>query len=221
MGNQTIELQSAQSLDGREVLLLYGHTDSSRFMDLFYEVDDKWYIYLEKDRVLPLKVEKDMLEGKRKSYLVYQIDQDNSRVLFRNTTNGNSKEMEAQNLVFDVFSMAFFYRQYPERFNSVFTFDFLEEWGLQTVQFKNEGSVELAVSSISQNHKLPALKMKQIGGIGIEIYVSDDELRIPLKIVTPAKLKRGRTLKVEMNLEKYAPGQGTGEVPWPYSSLDF
>ena len=221
MGNQTIELQSAQTLDGHDVFLLYGHTDSSKFMDLFYQVDDKWNIYIERSRLIPLKVEKNMLEGKRKSFIVYEIDQDRHRVVFKNTTDGSSKEVDAGNIVFDVFSMAFYYRQYPERFNSVFTFDFLEEWGLQTVQFKNEGPVQILVTSISQNHKLPALKMKQIGGIGIEIYVSDDALRIPLKIVTPAKLKKGRTLKVEMNLEKYAPGQGTGEVPFPYNSLAF
>jgi hypothetical protein len=221
MGNQTIELQSAKSLDGHEVFLLYGHTDSSRFMDLFYEVDDKWLVFIDKQRLIPLRVEKDMLEGKRKSYLVYHIHQDEKRVVFDNTTDGTSQEKEAQNLVFDVFSLAYYYRQYPERFDSVFTFDFLEERGLQTVRFKNEGAVQITVPSISQNHKLPALKMKQVGGIGIEIYVSDDELRIPLKIVTPARLKKGRTLTVEMNLEKYLAGEGSGEVPWPYSSLSF
>jgi hypothetical protein len=221
MGNQTMEVRSADPLGGREVYLLYGHTDSSRFMDLFYQVDDKWFVYIEKKRLIPLRVEKDMLEGKRKFYLVYHIDQDEKRVVFENTTDGTSKEKDAQNLVFDVFSLAYYYRQYPERFDSVFTFDFLEEGGLQTVQFKNEGPVQISVPTVSRNHELDALKMKQIGGIGIEIYVSNDDLRIPLKILTPAKLKRGRTLNVEMNLEKYSPGEGTGEVPWPYRGLSF
>jgi hypothetical protein len=221
MGNQTMEVRSADPLGGREVYLLYGHTDSSRFMDLFYEVDDRWFVFIEKQRLIPLRVEKDMLEGKREYYLVYHIDQEEKLVVFENTTDGTSKQKEAQNFVFDVFSLAYYYRQYPERFDSVFTFDFLEEGGLQTVQFKNEGVAEIIVPSISKNHELSALRMKQIGGIGIEIYVSNDELRIPLKILTPAKLKKGRSLNVEMNLEKYSPGEGMGEVPWPYSSLDF
>jgi hypothetical protein len=190
-------------------------------MNLFYRVDDKWLVFLDRKELLPLRLEKDMWEGKRKAYLVYHIDQQEKRVVFENRTAGSSKEKEAENLVFDLFTLAYYYRQFPEQFENVFTFDFLEERNLKTIQFKNEGKVMIRVIPISNKDKIPAYKMKQIGGIGIEIYVSTDELRIPLKIVTPARLKKGRKLNIEMNLEKYSPGEGQHEVPLLYRYLTF
>jgi hypothetical protein len=221
IGNQTTMLESVEQLDGREVFVLRGYTESSRFMNLFYRVDDKWLVFLDREELVPLRLEKDMWEGKRKAYLVYHIDQQGKRVVFENRTTGSSKEKEAENLVFDLFTLAYYYRQFPEQFDNVFTFDFLEERDLQTIQFKNEGKVKIRVDPISEEDKIPAYKMKQIGGIGIEIYVSADELRIPLKIVTPARLKRGRKLNVEMNLENYTPGEGQDEVPSLYRRLAF
>ena len=221
IGNQTTMLESVDLLDGREVYVLRGYTESSRFMNMFYRVDDKWLVFLDRDELVPLRLEKDMWEGKRQAYLVYHIDQQGRRVIFENRTAGSRKEKEAENLVFDLFTLAYYYRQFPEHFDDVFTFDFLEERDLQTIHFKNEGKVMIKVLPISSRDRIAAYKMQQIGGIGIEIYVSDDELRIPLKIVTPARLKKGRTLNVEMNLEKYTPGEDQHEVPTLYRDLEF
>jgi hypothetical protein len=221
LGNQVVELREIDRFDGREVYQLHGLTTASKFMNLFYKVDDKWLVFIDRERLIPLRLEKDMLEGKREAYLVYHIDQDGRRVVFENASSGSVKEKESQHLVFDVFTLAYYYRQFPERFDGVFTFDFLEEGGLQTVQFQNEGEVEIRVIPMAGTKKIRAYKMRQIGGIGIEIYVSTDELRLPLKIVTPAKLKRGRTLNVEMNLEKYRPGRNTADIPQIYRDLSF
>jgi hypothetical protein len=221
MGNQTTVLESVDRLDGRDVYILRGHTKSSRFMNMFYRVDDKWLVFVDRHELVPLRLEKDMWEGKRKASLIYHIDQQGKRVVFENTTTGSSKEKEAEYLVFDLFTLAYYYRQYPERFDDVFTFEFLEERNLKTIHFKNEGEVMIKVIPISNRNKIPAVKLKQVGGIGIEIYVSTDELRIPLKIVTPARLKKGRTLNVEMNLDKYKPGEGQGDIPELYRDLTF
>ena len=61
----------------------------------------------------------------------------------------------------------------------------------------------------------------QVGGIGIEIYVSTDHLRIPLKVVTPVRLKKGRKFNTELNLHKYQPGKGQTEIPELYRDLVF
>ena len=221
MGNQTTVLESVDRLDGRDVYIIRGYTKSSRFMNMFYRVDDKWLVFVDRHELVPLRLEKNMWEGKRKAFLIYHIDQQGKRVVFENITSGSSKEKEAEHLVFDLFTLVYYYRQYPERFDDVFTFEFLEERSLKTIQFKNEGKVMIKVIPISNRKKIPAYKLMQVGGIGIEIYVSTDELRIPLKIVTPARLKKGRTLNVEMNLDKYKPGEGQGDIPELYRDLTF
>jgi len=221
LGSQTIELKSIDQLDGREIYKLRGLTKSSRFMNLFFPVDDKWLVYIDIYELLPLKLEKDMLEGNKKAFLIYHINQDEKRVVFENKTAGTMDEKEGEHPVFDLFSVIYYYRQNPELFDDGFSFEFLEEKGLETVQFKNEGEVKIKVTPISNKKNIPAYKLMQVGGIGIEIYVSTDDLHIPLKVVSPVRMRKGRRFNMEMNLNKYRPGKGQGQVPELFRNLTF
>ena len=221
LGNQTIELESIDQLDGREIYKLRGLTKSSRFMNLFFPVEDKWLVYIDRYELLPLKLEKDMLEGDHKAFIIYHINQDDKRVVFENKTTGTTDEKEGEYPVFDLFSVIYYYRQNPELCDNGFSFEFLEQKGLKTVQFKNEGEVEIKVSPISNKKKIPAYKLMQVGGIGIEIYISTDDLHIPLKVVSPVRMRKGRRFNMEMNLNKYRPGQGQGQVPELFRNLTF
>jgi hypothetical protein len=221
LGDQTVELESVDKLNGREIYKLRGLTLSTRFMNLFFPVDDKWLVYIDRHELMPLKLEKDMLEGKNKAYLIYYIDQETKRVVFENVTAGTVEEKEGENPVFDLFTVIYYYRQNPKAFDNGYTFDFLEEKGLLTVQFKNEGETKIKVPSISNKRNTPAYKLMQVGGIGIEIYVSTDDLRIPLKVVSPVRMRKQRKFNIEMNLHKYQPGRGQGEVPELYRDLTF
>jgi hypothetical protein len=222
MGDQTVELESIDQLNGKEIYKLRGLTLSSRFVNLFFPVDDKWLVYIDKEMLMPLKLEKDMLEGKKKAFLIYFINQEDKRVVFENVTNGSIEEKEGEHPVFDLFSVIYYYRQYPEAFDGEgFTFEFLEEKGLSTVQFRNAGETKIKVLPISNSKKIPAYKLMQVGGIGIEIYVSTDDLRIPLKVISPVRMKKNRKFNVEMNLHKYQPGKGQKELPELYRELTF
>jgi hypothetical protein len=222
LGDQTVELESIDKLDGREIYKLRGLTLSTRFMNLFFPVDDKWLVYIDRQRLMPLKLEKDMLEGNNEAFLIYYIDQEEKRVVFENVTKNTVEEKVGEHPVFDLFTVIYYYRQFPEAFDGEgFTFEFLEEKGLLTVQFRNAGETKIKVLPISNKIKIPAYKLMQVGGIGIEIYVSTDELRIPLKVVSPVRMKKQRKFNIEMNLHKYQPGRGQKEVPELYRDLTF
>jgi hypothetical protein len=60
-------------------------------MNMFYRVDDKWLVFVDRHELVPLRLEKDMWEGKRKASLIYHIDQKGKRVVFENNTLGSSK----------------------------------------------------------------------------------------------------------------------------------
>ena len=83
LGDQTVELESIDQLDGRDVYKLRGFTMSSRFMNLFFPVDDKWLVYIDRLKLMPLKLEKDMLEGKNQAFLIYYINQDENGLFLR------------------------------------------------------------------------------------------------------------------------------------------
>jgi hypothetical protein len=221
MGTQTLEIVSVEEYGGTEVYKIIGHTKSSPFVGIFFRIDDKWTVYAERETLLPLRMEKDMVEGKKRGFLVYDINQKEKTVFIQNMTKNTNKNVTADNLILDMFSLVYYYRKYPERFNNPFTFDFLEERSVETVQAKIEGDEEISVPKVTKLQELPTVKLKQIGGVGIEIYVSTDDLRLPLKLVLPSKLSKKRELLVEFFLEKYTPGEEQVEIPRLYKKLSF
>jgi len=221
VGRQTIELKEMAKLAGVDVYTLYGLSKTSPFVSIFYRLNDKWLIFMEKSTLLPMRIEKDMVEGKSKGFIIYDIDQDIGTVVIQNKTTNKNKTVHAENIVFDLFSLIYYYRKDPSLFNNLFTFDFLEPKNVQTVQFRNEGEENIIVPKISKTKKIPALKLKQVGGVGIEIYVGNDNLRLPLKMVVPSKLPRKKRLIIEFCLEKYSPGKEHEDIPSMYKRLSF
>jgi hypothetical protein len=221
MGTQTIEIESVEEYGGTEVFKIIGHTKSSPFVGIFFRIDDKWTVYTDRETILPVRMEKDLVEGKKRGFFVYDINQEEKTVLIQNKTKNKNKNVTADNLILDMFSLIYYYRKYPQRFKDPFTFDFLEERSVETVQARIEGDEEISVPKVTKTQNLPSVKLKQIGGIGIEIYVSVDDLRLPLKLVLPSKLSKKRTLLVEFYLEKYTPGVDQAEIPRLYKKLRF
>ncbi|MFW6180243.1 MAG: DUF3108 domain-containing protein [Spirochaetota bacterium] len=219
VGKQTIELSGTGDFLGQPVYNLYGRSRTSGLLSIFYRLDDKWHVFMDRDSILPVRVEKDMKEGQKEGYYVYDIDQADRRVIIHNLKDNNIKTVQAENTVFDLFSLIYFYRKDPSVFDREFTFDFLEPNDVHTVHFRNEGLTEIKIDRISRYDEIPCIKLQQIGGVGIEIYVGSDELRLPLKLVVPSKLPRDRELIVEFVLEKYAPGEDQPDPPRLYRHI--
>jgi hypothetical protein len=219
VGYQTIEIDSLREKDGRQVYVLKGVSRSSTLLSIVYRLNDQWTIYMDRDTLLPLRVEKDWQEGRDEGYYIYDIDQENQSVVLQNVKEGKNKNMTAKNTVFDLFSLVYFFRSNHPQFDDGFTFDFPESRGVKTVHFKNEGSMEVRIPQIAVNHTINVRKLQQIGDVGIEIYISDDDLRIPLRILVPSKLPKNRVLEVEFILKEFEPGEGQEVLPDVYRLL--
>jgi hypothetical protein len=221
VGYQTLEFSAAGELNGSEVYILKGLSKSAGFLSIFYRLNDNWSIFMEKDSFLPLRVEKDWQEGQDEGYYRYEIDQQSRKVTLYNVSGGTVKSIDSKNSVFDLFSLVYYYRRNTEAFDDVFTFDFLEARSVQTVRFQNEGTVRVTVPRISERRSIRARKLQQIGGVGIEIYMAEDNLKLPLKIVAPSKLPRGKVLDIIFYLDRYYPGEGTSirDIPRVYISI--
>jgi len=219
VGYQTIELHSVKEWNETPVYLLKGLSRSSPLLSIFYRLNDQWDIYMRMDSFIPLRVEKDWQEGKDEGYYVYDIDQQGKTVTLRNMKSGKNKIMNAKNTVFDLFSLVYYYRLNYTAFDEIYAFDFLESRGVKTVYFQNEGSMEVRIPQIAVNHMLKVRKLKQIGDVGIEIYISDDSLRIPLKILAPSKLPKNKVIDIEFILDEYYPGPDQKVLPSVYKFL--
>jgi len=198
-----------------------GQTTASSIVSILYHLDDRWTISIERGSFYPIRVEKEWEEGKGEGFYIYEIDQQNRMVRFRDVKKNKEKTLHAQNPIFDLFSLLYYYRVNALSIENPFTFDFLETKALKTVSFQDEGVGQLTIPRISNTRSVPVRILKQIGGAGIELYVSTDALRLPLKLVTPAKLSKKKTVVVDFVIDGFLAGSGDREVPKEYRRLKY
>ncbi|UCB46528.1 MAG: DUF3108 domain-containing protein [Spirochaetota bacterium] len=221
VGYQTVDLVSIDSIGGKEYYKIKGLSRSSFFLSIIYRLDDKWTVYIDKETLLPMKVEKDMVEGRSEGFFVYDMDQNNRKLSILDKNSGKVDVVNGEHDIFDLFSLLYYYRNNPHIFNSPFTFDFMEPHALQTVHFQEEGVVDIIIPRISKKRTVSARKVMQIGGIGIEMYVSNDSLRVPLKMTVPSILPGDKKLLIEFYIDRFEPGVQQGKLPDKYKSLTY
>jgi hypothetical protein len=219
VGYQIIELKTEETIDGVETYVLKGLSKTAAYISIFYRLNDKWVIYIDKNTFLPVRIEKDYVEGKKEGYYIYDIKQEDNLVILHNENKGTEKYIKSKNNVFDLFSLIYFFRNNSAVIEENFTFDFLEPRSVKTVHFKDEGEVQVSVPKISSDSTIPVHKITQIGGLGIRIFVGADDLKLPLKMIVPAKLKGKKRMNVEFILDKYSPGKDHKNVPIKYDRL--
>ncbi len=221
IGKQTIELEEMVEHFGTSAYKLTGLSKTSPFVSIFYRLDDRWLVLIDKETVFPMRIEKDMVEGKKEGYFIYEINNSLGTVDIHDVTGQTVRTVQSENTVFDLFTLLYYYRSNPDKFNDTFTFDFLEPKRVRTVQFRNEGQLTLEIPKISKQTPIQALKLTQVGGVGIEIYVGADELRLPLKMVVPSRLPRDKRVLIEFYLDRYSPGRMQNDIPEQYRKLRF
>jgi hypothetical protein len=221
VGYQTVDFVGVEEFEGSEVYKICGISRSSFLLSIIYRLDDKWTVFIDKDTLLPVRVEKDMTEGRDTGFFVYDINQEESTVKIHDRTNNKTEVVSSENLIFDLFSLIYYYRGNPAPFESKFTFDFLEPHALHPVEFVDRGVEQIIIPRISKKRTVSARKLQQIGGIGIEIFVSDDDLRVPLKMIVPSILPGNRKLLIEFYIDRFAPGKGHKGTPDQYRSLAY
>lgn len=219
VGYQTIELKAEQKLNGVDTYVLKGHSKTAGFVSLFYRLNDKWTIYIDKNTYLPVRIEKDFVEGKKKGFYIYEIKQNDKLVILHNQNTGKEKHIQSKNFVFDLFSLIYFFRNNPAVTNETYTFDFLQPRSVRTVHFVDEGETEIKIPKISSKTLISVRKIKQVGGLGIGIFVGEDDLKLPLKMVVPAKLKKKKKIDIVFILDKYSPGKDQKSIPSIYNRL--
>jgi hypothetical protein len=221
IGIQTMEVSALTEMDGREAYHIKGRSTTSKLLSVVYRLDDKWDIYMDKDTLYPFRVEKDWIEGKDNGRYVYEIDQAGGLVHHRNMTSDKVKILKPKNPVFDLFSLIYYYRSKAETMPDPFVFDFLETKAVSTVQFQDQGVENVKIFSVSPHTPCQVRRLKQVGGVGVEILMATDELRLPLKLITPAKLSRKKTVQIEFVIDGYSPEHGLRETPYEYRRLKY
>jgi len=207
VGYQLIEVKDVKKINGREVYILRGHSKTTPLVSLLYRLNDRWEVTMDKENLLPLRIEKDMLEGKDKGFIVYDINQNNLTVTIHNVEKSRIKTVNAKNPIFDFISMVYHFRSVASTYKNEgdkITFDFLEPYSVRTVTFINMGNTNLDIKKLSSAPFITC-RYKQTQNPGIEFFVNNKDSYLPLKMKVNAKLANKLRIKIEVFLEEYKP----------------
>ncbi len=219
VGYQTITVVDRTPYRGRDAWIISGRSKTSPFVSIFYRLDDKWKIYVDGDTFLPLRVEKGIVEGKRRGYLIYEIYQNEKKIIIKDKNGKLVKKLSFKNDLFDLFSLIYYFRSYPEKFGNEFLFDFLEEKSVRTVKFRRDREIKIKIPSISRRSVIDAMSITQVGGIGIKIIVGRDELKLPLRMIVPSRLPGNKRLNIIFSIYRYTPGKKRHKIPRVYRKI--
>lgn len=211
VGYQIIEVKGIKKINGKKVVELRGHSKSAPFVSLLYRLNDKWRVLIDAETLKPIRIEKDMVEGKKTGFIIYEIDQENLRVIMTDVTNNRVKELRAKNPVYDFISMVYKFRRDALLYSDIgkrITFDFLEANKTRTVSFINMGEIAIQnplKSKKKGNKTVRATIYKQTKKPGIIFYVDSNEGHIPLKMEVKARLANALKIQIEVELKNYRP----------------
>ena len=207
IGFQTIEIRSIETLKGVEVYKIKGRSKTTPFISMFYRLDDKWSIYIDTNNLRPVRVEKNMVEGKKTDFIIYDIDQDNRKINIRNVESDITMVVKADNDVFDIISMSFFFRENAPLYKNkgdIIVFDFLKSKSVQTVHFKNMGEYNIRIPALAGRTLFNTNKYKKVGKTEIEFFVSNDKMNLPLKMTVNTRLTKNIRVNIEVYLVEYS-----------------
>lgn len=215
VGTQTIEFMSDPGCGG---YLLRGSSRTTPFMSLFYKLDDKWFVSLDRETLLPDTIEKHVTEGERVARLLYRVDRAGGKVMLENADTGEGRTIAFEHDVFDLFSVIYHLRYYPRLLEGGFTFDFLEEKRVKTVILEDTGESRVSIPSLMGGAPVPVQRLV-VENEGIEIFISRDNLRLPLKLTVKALLPGNKTTLIEFLIRGYDPGDHGGTIPPVYREI--
>lgn len=164
VGIQTVKLASMEVLDGRSVYRIRGKMKTTGILNLFFQISEEWEVLVDSSTFSPVRIERNITDRGSHSSYVYCIHQDVGEVVVIDRTRGKEKVLHTRNLVFDQFSLCYFYRKNPGYFKGNAVFDFLKKDSLETIVLREEGMVQVNIPKLSGSDKTSSHMFIEDGG---------------------------------------------------------
>jgi hypothetical protein len=185
----TLEVKE-ETLGGKEVHHVIGKGKSTGLLDLFFEVDDTYETFIDKETQLPQKFIRDINEGGHTKNKVIYFDQQSHEATVKNLKSNEVKAYEIEANVQDMLSVFYFLRNKidPEDLNkgdAIYVDLFFDEknYKFKTV-FLGREVLKTKFGKINSLKFRPFVQADRIfkEEESLTFWVSDDDNRIPLKI---------------------------------------
>ncbi len=182
VGTATISIPQVVTRNGRGAFEVRSRVLSNRFISAIYPVDDKIISYIDTLGIYSLGFEKKLSEGKWRQERKFVLDQEN------NTAFSQHDTVDIPAYCQDVLSAFFYVRTQELKIGDIIEVPHYDNDKVYDIEVKVQGKKQIRVPAGKFNCIVVEPKLKTEGLFKhqgrIHIYLSDDERKIPILMVS-------------------------------------
>jgi hypothetical protein len=174
-----------------------------------YKVNNVIHTYVDARTLLPVKIERYIEEGLTKTHLVIDIDQAKKKVYFREDNKGD-KVLDTKSAVYDTLAAMYKLRQIPIQPNGNLFMYILGSYEVGRLRARMEPKRSEEVKFMGRKKVLDVYPIKQVGGWEVEVLLTADQAKIPVKVTAlKVNILGVGILALTGWLKEYDEGNGT------------
>lgn len=213
VGDQEISLTELTTTNGLRVMVGAGHMTTTPFISSMYKIDDREKSYIIPENFIPIHYERWINEGNWHDHLKFNFFPNRREVeIFQKTVNYDRKVLSYKTTLRNYFTLISSMRsvdyEYHIANNLTVDIDYVYGTTVRTAKFK------CSYKKYNLNgQKVDTIYLQEIGGIGMDFYLMNDDNRTPISLIIPAFEVIGfRTINVYVELKEMT--LGSEEIPY-------
>jgi len=180
-------------IKGREVFIIQCYAQTNKWMSLIYKIQDRFVSYIDKERLVPLKLKVSRREGSYKKDAVTVFDHENGKAYFHNFLDNSYKEYDIPPEVQDIISIFYKLRHHKIVLDKAHYYDvaFAETVFSISGTASTKRTIKLPTgrrASVFYAEPYAKIRRKEIKDGTMSTYISSDGYQIPYRIVLKAPL---------------------------------
>lgn len=213
VGTAEAEITDKTEFEGRPAYRIEVRVKSHPVIDLVYKVRDEHTEWLDAEDLKPLRYEKHLREGRKRSSGIQVFDYADGVIRELNPAGEILQELPLPDKIQDQLSCGYFFRTLEIDPESTVTLPVYADGKIWKMEILLKKTALMKIDGVGLFQALEAEPHIEFQGIFVKKgkirgWISLDERRIPLKMETAVPILG----KVKAELEKYAPGKDEGSV---------
>lgn len=211
-GQATLEVAGLEAVEGHECYHLVARAQTTGLVDLLFHVDSTTESWLDVKELCTRRYRQNRVEGKHIRRSETRYDYAQSRFTITNHLNGVERTLPLQQPLQDIVSALYYARTQPLQLNQPRTFlvnagDTNRLVRLLPDQRKTIWTNPLGEVPALRVEPNPTLTIVAANGGRMWVWISDDDRRLPLVLISKMKIGSARFQLTEAQLASPAPPQ--------------
>ncbi len=212
IGDQEVSIDGSTNYNGYNVYIGSEHLFTTPFISSLYKVDDSAISYIVPENYIPIYYERWINEGSWHDNIKFNFSLDGHKVEFaQKMYNYEKKTAEYEGILRNYFTLIFCMRgiDYNYHIKNKVNIDIAYLFGTNI----KKASFKASYQKINFKGKdTDSIYLEEIGGVGINFYILNDENRTPIRLIIPAFEVIGfKTISVYAELKEFI--KGTIDIP--------